>query len=723
MESQRQTLSCFLDALRSQSHHLVRWPELAFPQLFNEMYSEPGPPKMKRLLDASAQHFERPWIRRTAPDTSRSLKLKATLVGHTEMVMACQFSPCDRYLASAAKDGSLRIWDISSAREITSLKGPDFQLYDCRWSPGGERLAAVGDDAQVRIWDWRNEQLVRSIDPHVEPITCCAWSPDGKGILCRSANDGFMLWDADTGAELWRRIEHEGRLSACAFSADGRFLGVVNEPFVTVIGLYSGAPSRTVYSKRLEVKGRSRCSFSNDGQLFAYESSQCEVINTGTASSQAISTFGSYDCALSPDGTSIVIAGGSYGDPTLEVFDTVGGNRLGVLRGHQDLVSSCDWSSDGQLIASGSRDATVKVWDASGPWLQDEPRSHFSGVRALCWHPDRTKVLSAGGSRAHIWNSESGSWLATVESRNESEAPSLTGCSFAPNGSSFVLSDEQGFVEVFEAETRTSILKFQADGKKVFSCQWSPSADRLLTCGTEGVLIWDARTGERLGELEGAGEPRRAAFSPDGKRIAMWPGTIFDCESRAVILDMKAVRSYIWNEVSWDPGGDLLLLGDRDLTVAMINAKESRAIGRLAGHKRVKSGSAYFGQFGEAAEVLCSFLDDCFFSVTAYVDGSVRIWEVSQESLLTQFATDSAFWCLAAQDRKLCLGDDQGHLHFFSIENLPARSGPAAPTRSDTCAQCGDVMQRVDSWVFGSKARECPRCGRHEELPPGSPGF
>ena len=716
MESQRQTLSCLLDALRSQAHHLARLPELTFPQLFNELYLKSGSSEMKRLLEARAQQFARPWIRRTAPDTSRSSKLKATLVGHTDMVMACQFSPCNRYVASAAKDGSLRVWDVSSAREITCLKGPDFQLYDCRWGPSGDRIAAVGIDARIRIWDWRNERLVRSIDPHAEPITCCAWSPDGKGILSRSANDGFMLWDADTGAELWRRIEHEGRLSACAFSADGRFLGVVNEPFVTVIELYSGEPSRTVYSRRLEVMGRFRCSFSKDGRLFAYESSQCEVINTDTASSQVIGTRGSFDCALSPDGTSIVVAGGSYGDPSLEVSDTVGGNRLGVLTGHQDLVSCCDWSSDGQLIASGSRDATVKVWDATGPWLQDERRSHFSGVRALCWHPDRTKVLSAGGAFAHIWDSASGSWLATVESRNHREAPRLTGCSFAPNGSAFVLSDEQGFVEVFDAGKRTSILKFQADEKEVFSCQWSPSADRLVTCGTKGVSIWDARTGEPLGELEGAGEPRRAGFSPDGNRIAMWPGAIYDVESRALILELKAVRSYIWNEVSWVPGGELFLLGDRDLTVAIINAKESRAVGRLDGHRGSESGSAYFGQFGQSAEVLCSFLDDCFFAVTAFVDGSLRIWDVSEETLLTRIATDSAFWCLAVHDRKLCLGDDQGHLHFFSIENLPARSTPA-PTRSDICAQCGDLMQEVNAWVFGAKARECPRCRRHEELP------
>lgn len=709
MESQRQTLSCVLDALRSQAHHLVRWPELTFPQLFNELYSKHSSSlEVKNWLDTSARRFARPWIRKTAPDTSRSSQLKATLVGHTDMVMACQFSPCDRFIASAAKDGSLRMWDISSAREISCLKGPDFQLYDCRWSPCGDRIATVGVDARVRIWDWKNERLARSIDPHVEGVTCCAWSPDGKGILCRSANDGFMLWDADTGAELWRRIEHEGRLRACAFSPDGRFLGLVTETFVTVIGLHSGEPAREVYRKRLEVASRSRCSFSNDGHLFAYDVDQCEVINTETTSSQVI-CWGAYDCALSPGGTSIVVAGGSYGDARLEIFDTADGNRLGVLNGHQDLVSSCDWSSDGRLIASGSRDGTVKVWDATGPGFDDELH-HHRGVRALSWYPNGTKVLSAGEEGwAHLWDSESGSWLATIESRYQREAPSLTGCTFAADGGAFALCDWSGVVEVFESETRTSILKFQADEKHVYSCQWSPSGSRLVTCGTKGVFIWDARTGEPLGGLEDAGEPRRASFSPDGKRIAMWPGAIYDVEDRALRMELKAVRSYIWNELSWAPGSDLLLLGDHDLTVAVINAAESRAIGRLAGHKGLKSGSAYFRQFGEAAEVLCAFVGDGRFSVTAYVDGSVRIWDVFGEKLLTQFASDSAFWCLAARGRKLCLGDDQGHLHWFTVENLPGDLPVKRSPREDCCPVCGDRMERED-WLPGAEKWQCPRC-------------
>jgi WD40 repeat protein len=625
------------------------------------------------------------------------------------MVMACYFSPCNRYLASAAKDGWLRIWDISSAREIEALKGPDFQLFDCQWSPGGDRIATVGFDGRVQVWDWRNEKIISSIDPGADLLSCCAWTPDGKGLLSQSGKDVFVVWEAGTGTELWRSIKLEDRLSACAFSPDGKYLGVVCGPWITVIGLSSGRPERLVFEKRLDTTYIAGCSFSRDSQLFAYASYQCEVINTDTRVSRVICEWGASDCALSPDGQSIVVAGGSYGDARLEVFDTVNGERIGLLNGHQDLVTSCDWSSDG-LIASGSRDGTVKVWDATVPWLDEEPRHHFSRVKALCWHPDGTRVVSASNDgRAHIWDSRSGAWLSTVESRNQREAPYLTGCSSAPDGSAFALSDWNGFVEIFEWKTLTSVLKFQSDEKHVFDCQWSPRGSLVATCGTKGVVIWEAANGNRLGALEGADEPQRVGFSPDGNRIAMWPGAIYDVRTRARILELNAVRSYTWNEVAWSPKGDLLLLGDRDLTVAIIDVDESRAIGRLAGHKGLRSGSSYYGQFAEAAEVLCGFLGEGRFSVTAYVDGLVRVWDLCNQELITQVATDSAFLCIAVRDQSLCLGDDQGHLHWFSVENLKRDCAVVPSSRADACPQCGDRMERVDH-MPGAETRRCTRC-------------
>ena len=61
MGTQRQILSRVLDAVRSQAHHLIRFPELTFPQLFNELSATPGGPSgMKEWLDASAEDSRDP---------------------------------------------------------------------------------------------------------------------------------------------------------------------------------------------------------------------------------------------------------------------------------------------------------------------------------------------------------------------------------------------------------------------------------------------------------------------------------------------------------------------------------------------------------------------------------------------------------------------------------------------------------------------------------------
>jgi WD40 repeat protein len=609
-----------------------------------------------------------------------------------------------------------------SGCEIVCLQSDDIRLHGCCWSPDGERLATVGYSQFLRIWDWQDHRMAAVIDVDAEILACCAWSPDGRGVLCGQGKDRLALWGINTGSALWSiGLESRFGVGGCALSPDGRFLGVTSGSRLIFCRVDSSSDEPViVLAKDLGMVSQGSCSFSGDGKQFAYAAGSVSVLNTGDGSWQPIDNTLAMSCCLSPDGKNLVVGGGVYGFASLDLYDAESGQWLGDLQGHQDLVNSCDWSPDGRWIASASRDGTVKVWDASIPWDLVGTRHHSFGAIALAWNADGSQVLSAGrDGRAHLWDPESGSLLSTVELRDRSSVPKLTGCDFSGDGSAFVLSDDQGVLEVFDARRRSSVWEVQDDEKQTRDCAWSPVADRIASCGTAGVRIRDARTGHLSYLLEGTEEATRLGFSPDGRLLATHSRSsvlVFDAETGSRLSEIDAVnRALYWgearNELSWSADSSLLLAGDRDLTVVVIEPLALRAIGRLAGHKGFHGGSAYFGRFGQSAEVLCAFTDRRRFAVTACVDGLVKVWDVDEGKLLAQFATDAAFWCLAARGERLCLGDDQGYLHWFTLENLP--DDDASPLlRPDTCDQCGDLMERQESSADDPVWWQCRRCRR-----------
>ncbi|KAK4172256.1 hypothetical protein QBC36DRAFT_223078 [Triangularia setosa] len=119
--------------------------------------------------------------------------------------------------------------------------------------------------------------------------------------------------------------------------------------------------------------------------------------------------------AFSADGQRL--ASGSY-DHTVKIWDPASGQCLQTLEGHSSSVSSVAFSADGLRLASGSYDHTVKIWDpASGQCLQTlEGHSHTDSVSSVAFSADGQRLASGSHDRAvKIWDPASGQCLQTLE--------------------------------------------------------------------------------------------------------------------------------------------------------------------------------------------------------------------------------------------------------------------------------------------------------------------
>jgi WD40 repeat protein len=144
----------------------------------------------------------------TAPPPRATVKLKATLGGHTKNIVALAFSPDGETVATGSEDGTVRLWNTGTGElKATLICAPRYRWgMTVLWSPDGRAIAVDGYHTRERLQIWdvttAKRKVVGLATGEVSDFT---WSPDGKMLLTRGFFDKFVeLWDAETGAHLAR---------------------------------------------------------------------------------------------------------------------------------------------------------------------------------------------------------------------------------------------------------------------------------------------------------------------------------------------------------------------------------------------------------------------------------------------------------------------------------------------------------------------------------------
>jgi WD40 repeat protein len=118
-------------------------------------------------------------------------------------------SPDGKSLAAADDDAKVKVWDVTSGKQIRVL--PFFIKHEpgvmrtkpevfsmLAWSPDGMQLAVAGEDTTIKVWDVAAGKEVVALHGHEEPVFSVAWSPDGKRLASASTDGTFRLWDVAT---------------------------------------------------------------------------------------------------------------------------------------------------------------------------------------------------------------------------------------------------------------------------------------------------------------------------------------------------------------------------------------------------------------------------------------------------------------------------------------------------------------------------------------------
>ncbi len=320
-------------------------------------------------------------------DTSKGKEITTFTSGHTEWVKAVSFSNNGRTLMSAAFNGTVDIWDLKTHkkqsaftagqtnRTITVALSPNGEYFVCHGSPdmiafkssGFGRRSAIGGSNNLQVWNLTTgEKLAASWQEIDHYKTSAAFSTDNN-LLAVSSYKEIRAWDLNTRNELFQLNLQQPMFNIkIKFSPDGKKIAVVNSSQMSQVWDIPTLKDITP----LKIKDVDTIEFSPDSSMVTMVSSdEIHRLKFGMlhGDERAIhhGMLWGFNRVLtsSPDGTILVGSMDHGTDGLINLYDVVTENSLSSLSGHTELIETLVFSHDGKILASGSMDGTVILWD------------------------------------------------------------------------------------------------------------------------------------------------------------------------------------------------------------------------------------------------------------------------------------------------------------------------------------------------------------------------
>ena len=476
---------------------------------------------------------------------------------HGGSVTSVQFSPDGALLAIGSSDNSATLWDVADRAIRYTFKHED-TVRVVLFSPDGRYLATASLDATTKLWDVTTGQQFRSFahPDHHKSVTflsghttsyneggirCVAFSPDAKFLATGGLNQDreIKLWDIALGKQRWSVTQEESAKSI-AFSPDGTLLAAYfSDAVVHILRVKDGKPITLASDREAWISrnaGKLPSQHTSEGRHIEFSADGKHLISLGTDNTirmRDIATGAVVKTLTNTDGYTQTMTRSSEGnylrisimpENTIKIWGKLPGEKTGDLFPHETRIMAAEISDDETVLATGSTDKKVRLWDVETGALHQTLSGHIGPIRALAFSPDSTLLVSSGSRN---WEEQAGH-----------------------NGITYVLSVRDS------VEDRTA-------------------------------KVWDVATGENIATFKHLGVVRAIAFSPDGTLLATSAGRT-DIRSTKTWGDIATLSTVNATCLAFSPDGNRIAVGTsgRQPRVEIWDIALRKPIVTFTGHKR-----------------------------------------------------------------------------------------------------------------------------------------
>ena len=469
-------------------------------------------------------------IRLKDATTGKHLK---TFQGPKGRISQLVFSPDGTILAVNTSNAPIRLWDVNTGKSIKDLTKTKMWGM-LTFSKDGKTLVCqgqLGDLESIELWDVATQTLRTKLGEDIGTnIHIFAVSPDAKTVARANRNGDIWIWDTNTGEELSAfSTGHTQRLTALAFSPDNSTIasghtntimlwdalnftqlsnGVVPKGWINAL-VFSPDGSTVSGIKRFRFKRRTRGQFIKEGV-----SSTLSLWDTRTGDKLSDSPVESYfgelpelpgvqNSSSSSSGAIGVVVFSQNGNMlaaalnteratedyrfTVHVWDIPDRKLNLTLKGHTDKVNALAFTRDGKMLASGSDDGTIQLWDISigAPTLS--LRAAKTG--ALAFSSDGKMLASANNSDSiQLWDVTTGRQWTSLKSENDY----ITVLTFSTDGKILASGDRYGLIQLWDVATGNKLPTIKGHVDWVNALAFSPDGKTLASGSEDGVIfLWN----------------------------------------------------------------------------------------------------------------------------------------------------------------------------------------------------------------------------------------
>ncbi|MEG4226062.1 protein kinase [Microcoleus sp. N9_B2] len=252
---------------------------------------------------------------------------------------------------------------------------------------------------------------------------------------------------------------------------------------------------------------------------------------------------------------------------------------------HSDAVGSVAFSPDGLMLASGSKDKTIQIWDlATGKSIRTFP-GDSSTIWSVAFDSNGTKLATGTGFwRVMLWDLKTGQVIRSLD-----HTASVWSVALSPDGQLVASGSGDKTTKISDAATGRLIQSFPDHTDFVYSVAFTPDGKSLVSASKDKkITVVDVATGALLKTLEGHGDAvRSVAVSPDGQTIVSGSYDesikIWNIETGDLIRSIKGHSDDIVS-VAISPDGKFIASGSKDKTIKIWDFATGELLNTLTGH-------------------------------------------------------------------------------------------------------------------------------------------